>query len=327
MKALVTGANGFVGRHLVRELSEAGFEVLATDVVGVSDEERSGPMDSPERIAFEKLDLIAGDEVREAVEEYRPRVIFHLAAQSSAARSFEQPRRTLETNIFGTLNLLEAMRSSMRGGGEPIRLLSVGSCEEYGKRQPGEMPLTEASPIEPVSPYAVSKAAQGMLALQYHAAYGIESVVTRSFSHTGVGQSDRFALPSFARRCAAIKAGRGEPVIRVGNLEVTRDFLDVRDVVRAYRLLVERGRAGTVYNVCRGEGLKLADALRTLIEMTGREPRIEMDTALLRPADVPVLVGDNSRLREDTGWSPTISRDVMLADLFAYWEGRIGRGR
>lgn len=185
------------------------------------------------------------------------------------------------------------------------------------------MPLTERSPVEPVSPYAVSKAAQSMLVLQYHSAYGIECMVTRSFSHTGPGQTGRFVLPAFAKQCAAIKAGLSEPLIRVGNLDVTRDFLDVRDVVRAYRLLVEKGRAGTIYNVCRGEGLSLGDALRMLGGMTGREVDTEIDTNLLRPVDVPLLIGDSGRLREQTGWTPSISNERMLEDLFRYWEERI----
>jgi GDP-4-dehydro-6-deoxy-D-mannose reductase len=323
MRALVTGASGFVGRHLVCELDEAGYDILATDIVGASACGVAEGNAFPACTAFEVLDLTRADDVRKAVECFRPGAVFHLAAQSSAARSFEQPRQTLETNILGTLNLLEAVRSSMKNSGEAIRVLSVGSCEEYGRRSPAEMPLTEKSPVEPVSPYAVSKAAQSMLALQYHAAFGIECVVTRSFSHTGIGQPDRFVLPAFARQCAMVKAGCCEGLIRVGNLDVTRDFLDVRDVIRAYRLLVEKGRAGTVYNVCRGEGLGLADALQTLIDLTGCEVKVETDPALLRAADVPVLIGDNGRLRSDTGWIPSISTKRMLTDLFVYWEQRV----
>jgi GDP-4-dehydro-6-deoxy-D-mannose reductase len=319
MRVLVTGAGGFVGRHLVHELDGAGYEILATDIIDVS--VGPGRDGYSERVAFGRLDLKDAGELRSAIADYAPRALFHLAAQSSAARSFEEPRETLETNIFGTFNLLEAVRASM--GDTPPRFLSVGSCEEYGRRGPEEMPLTERSPVEPVSPYAVSKAAQSMLVLQYHSAYGIECMVTRSFSHTGPGQTGRFVLPAFAKQCAAIKAGLSEPLIRVGNLDVTRDFLDVRDVVRAYRLLVEKGRAGTIYNVCRGEGLSLGDALRMLGGMTGREVDTEIDTNLLRPVDVPLLIGDSGRLREQTGWTPSISNERMLEDLFRYWEERI----
>lgn len=319
MRVLVTGAGGFVGRHLVRELDGAGYDILATDIIEApADSGRDG---YSERVTFGRLDLTDMGGLQAVLSDYAPRAVFHLAAQSSAARSFEEPRETLETNIFGTFNLLEAVRASM--GDTPPRFLSVGSCEEYGRRGPEEMPLTERSPVEPVSPYAVSKAAQSMLVLQYHSAYGIECMATRSFSHTGPGQTDRFVLPAFAKQCAAIKAGLSEPQIRVGNLEVTRDFLDVRDVVRAYRLLIEKGLAGTIYNVCRGEGLSLGEALSALEGMTGREVETKTDPGLLRPVDVPLLVGDSGRLRAETNWTPSISKERMLEDLFRYWEERI----
>jgi GDP-4-dehydro-6-deoxy-D-mannose reductase len=321
MRVLVTGAGGFVGRHLVRELHDSGYDIIATDVVDAP--ENSGADRYPERVTFRRLDLREMDDVRAVFADFALEAVFHLAAQSSAARSFEDPRETLETNIFGTFNLLEAVREST--GETPPRFLSVGSCEEYGRRTPGEMPLTERSPVEPVSPYAVSKAAQSMLVLQYHSAYGIECMVTRSFSHTGPGQTVRFVLPAFAKQCAAIKAGLSKPLIKVGNLEVTRDFLDVRDVVRAYRLLVEKGRAGTAYNICRGEGLDLGDALRMLEGMTGRAVETETDPSLLRPVDVPMLIGDSGKLREQTGWAPSISNERMLEDLFGYWEERISK--
>jgi GDP-4-dehydro-6-deoxy-D-mannose reductase len=319
MRVLVTGAGGFVGRHLVRELHDSGYDIIATDIIDASED--SGIDEYPERVTFRRLDLKEMTAIRAVFADFAPRAVFHLAAQSSAARSFENPRETLETNIFGTFNLLETVRESM--GETPPRFLSVGSCEEYGRRGPDEMPLTERSLIEPVSPYAVSKAAQSMLVLQYHSAYGIECVVTRSFSHTGPGQTVRFVLPAFAKQCAEIKAGLSEPLIRVGNLEVTRDFLDVRDVVRAYRLLIEKGSAGTIYNVCRGEGLSLGNALRELEGMTGYEVERETDPNLLRPVDVPMLIGDSGRLRSETGWTPSISNERMLEDLFRYWEERI----
>ena len=318
MRVLVTGAGGFVGRHLVHELDQAGYDVYAVDIV-----DRETGSGRPDGVVFRDLDLQDMESLESLLKEIEPGAVYHLAAQSSAARSFEEPRGTMETNIFGTLNLLEAVRGSM--GENPPRILSVGSCEEYGRRSPGEMPLNEECPVEPVSPYAVSKAAQSMLALQYHSAYGIECMVTRSFSHTGPGQTDRFVLPAFAKQCASIKAGLSEPKIKVGNLDVTRDFLDVRDVVRAYRLIVEKGQAGKIYNVCRGEGLSLGDALEALRNMTGLDVTTETDPALLRPVDVPLLVGDSGRLRDRTGWAPSISNERMLEDLFVYWERRVSR--
>jgi GDP-4-dehydro-6-deoxy-D-mannose reductase len=324
MRVIVTGAAGFVGRYLVSELDAAGYEVLGVDMFDGPENSPSGGPPLPPGVRYERCDLVDRDATRAVVTEWRPRAVFHLAAQSSASRSFERPRETLEINIFGCLNILESVRLLVGGSGGALRVVAVGSCEEYGRKRPDEMPLSEDSPLEPVSPYAVGKAAQGMLTLQYHAAYGIDVVVTRSFSHTGPGQPDRFVLPAFARQCARIKAGSSEPRVRVGNLDVTRDFLDVRDVARAYRLLCERGKGGTVYNVCRGEGIALGEALAALTGMTGRKVEIETDPALFRPADIPVLVGDNARLRGDTGWSPSISVDEMLEGLFAFWEGASG---
>jgi GDP-4-dehydro-6-deoxy-D-mannose reductase len=318
MRSLVTGASGFVGAHLVKELAAAGHEVIATDVVE--------PSALPGGIVHRRCDLLDGGAVKALVADIRPDYVFHLAAQSSAARSFEEPRSTLETNVFGTLNVLESVRSlpylcpgtKTRSG--KVRVLSVGSSEEYGRRPRGAMPLGEGSPIEPVSPYAVSKAAQTMLALQYERSFEIDVVATRSFGHTGPGQDVRFVLPAFARQCAEIRAGMREPVVRVGNLEVVRDYLDVRDVVRAYRLIAEEAAEPGVYNVCSGKGIGLADALDFFVRACGVPVRIVEDPKLTRPADIPVLVGDNTRLRLSCGWKQEHSTEEMLGALFEYWE-------
>ena len=320
MRAVVTGAGGFVGRYLVDELISAGYEVLATDIV----EEEKGRF--PDATIYQRCDLLDGKAVDELIGGFQPETVYHLAAQSSAARSFEDPRGTLETNLFAALNILEAARELNSSVDHAVRLLSVGSSEEYGRQPQERMPLTETSPIEPVSPYAVSKAAQALLFQQYRRAYDLEVVLTRSFSHTGPGQTVRFVLPSFAHQCAEIGAGLREPVIRAGNLDVIRDFLDVRDVVRAYRLLAERGSNGEVYNVCSGKGLALGGALDMLIGGVGCAVAVETDPELLRPADVPVLLGDNGLLRADTGWEQTISHERMLSDLVEYWERRVRSG-
>lgn len=316
MKVIVTGAKGFVGRYLAVELADHGFEVIATDLSAIDDIDGEA---FPEGTGYIACDLLDAGAVADMIGRSRPEGIFHLAAQSSAARSFEDPRSTFEVNLIGTVNLLEAERKA----GTEARILLTGSCEEYGRRPEGEMPLSEESPVEPTSPYAASKAAQNLLGSQYFRSFGSRIISTRSFSHTGPGQSEKFVLPSFAKQCAAIAAELCEPVIMTGNISVTRDFLDVRDVVRAYRMLMERGRAGETYNVASGRGIVLGDALERLIALSGRKVAVEEDPSLLRPVDVPVLVGDNSKLKRDTGWEIKIDTYSMLAELFRWWAGRV----
>ena len=330
MKALVTGACGFVGRYLLAELRSSGWEAVAADMLeeppadGPTIEGAGGeflpPTARPAGVPYRRCDLTDPAAAAALVEETAPDAIFHLAAQSSAGRSFDDPFGTFQTNLFGTLALLEALRRSPRRADTVF--LSVCSSEEYGRRPRGEMPLVEESPVEPVSPYAVSKAAQSMLTLQYGVSHGIRAIVTRSFGHTGPGQTDAFVLPAFARRCARIELGLDEPVVRTGNLDVERDFLDVRDVVRAYRLLVEGDRRQEIFNVCSGRGLRLRDALDALIARIPGGARVETDPALLRPVDVPVMIGNNERLRAAAGWEPAVATGRMLDDLAAWWKRR-----
>ena len=320
MRILITGACGFVGRHLASELSAAGHVVLATDL-------HDKPPDPPftAGVEYRTCNLLDGSATGALLDRCRPDAVCHLAAQSSAGHSFTDPKGTFDANLYGTLNILEAVRKRKGENGEgKVRILSIGSSEEYGRRSPDEMPLGETSPIEPVSPYAVSKAAQGMLALQYWRSHGIQCILTRSFSHTGPGQADRFVLPSFARQCAEIAAGSRDPVLRVGNLDVVRDFLDVRDVVRAYRLLIEHGMAGQVYNVCSGKGLALSDALDRMIGAVPANIVVERDQARFRPADVPVMIGDYGKLLAAIEWRPLIDTERMLTDLMQYWERVVG---
>ena len=300
MRSLVTGACGFVGSYLANELAGAGHDVVVTDLpdlaAGSLSRRRTGAARAasypafPRGTAYRSCNLLDAAAVKALIGSIRPDCIFHLAAQSSAAQSLEDPRRTLETNVFGMLNILEGVRelAPARPGARTrsgrVRILSVGSCEEYGRRPRGEMPLREESLIDPVSPYAVSKAAQTMLARQYARSFGLDVVATRSFSHTGPGQTDRFVLPSFARQCSEIKAGKRAPAVKVGNLDVVRDFLDVRDVVRAYRMIADGAEEAGVFNVCSGKGLVLRDALDVLIRMCGVAVTVEEDPMLMRQA-------------------------------------------
>jgi GDP-4-dehydro-6-deoxy-D-mannose reductase len=332
MKALVTGASGFMGRYMVSRLASSGTEVLGLDAVVPGTDAGPGSVDidghllpppyPEDGVEIRKCDLLDAESVEESVSSWQPDIIFHLAAQSSAALSFKDPAGTMRTNVMGTLNLLEAARRRRN-----TRIILTGSAEEYGKRTPDEMPIRESTSIEPVSPYAASKAAQNTLAMQYHRAFGIEVVATRSFSHTGPGQTTVFVLPSFAKQCAEIKAGLREPVLRTGNLDVIRDFLDARDVAEAYVLLAEKGRPGTTYNVCSGTGLALSEAVRHLVALTGKDVKVEPDPQLFRPADVPVLIGDNRRLVEDCGWSAVRGSGKILDDLFIWWEASVTASR
>jgi len=309
---LITGAGGFVGPHLVRALTGAGASCVGLGI------EPGPPPDAP-LAAWRTVDLREAGAVADTVSEVRPDAIVHLAGQSSAARSFEDPAGTFQTNVLGLWNLLHAVqRAAPRA-----RLLVVGSSEVYGP-QPDGSRTGEETPFAPVSPYALSKAAAEGLAEAHARGRGLDVVRVRAFSHTGPGQAPGFVVPSFARQIAAAEAGRAEPVLRVGNLEVTRDLSDVRDVVRAYLALLERGRSGVAYNVCRGAGVRLTEVLRLLVARARVALRVEPDPARLRPADVPWLVGDPARITHDTGWQAEIPLEQTLDDVLEEWRGRSG---
>lgn len=298
MNVLVTGAAGFVGPHLARALRAAGHVPWGTGL------EDALPAPLEGLVArWARWDLAAGADGGAAAFLWQPDWIVHLAGQASAARSFADPGGTFEVNALGTLALLEAARRARFTG----RVLLVSSSEVYGRLAAGT-PATEDTKLEPVSPYGASKAAAEAIASAYARGFGIEVVIARSFSHTGPGQGPSFALASWARQIAGLeaRAARGEPGpyrLEVGNLEPVRDYSDVRDVVRAYLVLLERGEDGAAYNVASGRGLALRDALATLRAQSRVPIEVVESGARLRPADLGYLVGDASRLRA-LGWSP-----------------------
>lgn len=306
-RILVTGARGFVGPHLLRHLDALGHEVWGTD-------RPETPAPGPHRAC----DLTQAEAVRELVHDLHPDAVVHLASVSSVARSFAAPQQTLANNLLSACNLFEALRPR-----PTTRVLVIGSAEQYGLVQADELPLREEQPFRPSSPYAVSKVAQEFLALQYHTSHGLDVVLARSFNHSGPGQSDDFVLPAVAKQIAAAEAGASPPVVRVGNLEVRRDFLDVRDVVRAYALLLEHGEAGRAYNVCRGRADSLQSLVAALMQQSRLPLRLEVDPTRLRPADLPTLVGDSSRLRQRTGWEAEIPMERTLADVLDDWRRRL----
>lgn len=262
------------------------------------------------------LDVTSTQQLESAVAGVRPDRIFHLAAQSSVGLSFSDVLGTWEANATGTLRLLQLVAEVSPS----TRVLLVSSSEVYGPVPETEQPISETRPLSPINPYAASKAAAELVSRPYTASGDISVVIARSFNHTGPGQSSRFALPNWAEQLDRIGRGELESVLRVGNLEARRDLLDVRDVVNAYCLLVERGEVGTAYNVCRGQARPLRDVVEELVALSGTGARIETDPARLRPVDIPLLVGDPTRIRE-LGWAPKIPLPQTLLDLLAYARG------
>jgi GDP-4-dehydro-6-deoxy-D-mannose reductase len=294
VKALVTGSNGFVGRELVAHLEAAGDEVVGLD-------RSSG------------ADVTDAGAIREIIARHRPRAVYHLAAVSHIGDSWSAPARVFRVNAEGTLNVLMAARDA---GVE--RVLVVGSADEYGLVSEDDLPLSEEAPLRPITPYGASKVAAEYLALQAFLGDGLGALRVRSFNHTGPGQAEHFLVPALARRIAAAERD-GRKQAPVGSLDPVRDFLDVADVVAAYRLLVERGVAGEAYNVCSGVGRSVAEVAETLLAMAHHAIELVPDPAMMRRLEVPRLVGDNTRLRATTGWSPTIPFEDTLAAILARW--------
>lgn len=308
-RVLVTGAGGFVGPHLVAALVARGAQVRGAGL-------GAPPADVP-LTGWVEADFADRDACAAAIAAGPLDAVVHLAGQSSAARSFEAPEETFRANVTGTWTLLETLRTQAPA----VRALVVGTSEVYGPIEPGTR-AAEDAPYAPVSPYALSKAAAEQVARAYHETHGLDVVCARPFGHTGPGQTPRFVIPSFAQQIAAIEAGRAEPVLRVGNLEVTRDLSDVRDVVQGYVALLERGRSGGVYNLCRGEGVSLSDVVAGLARRARVEVRVEVDPARLRPADTPWLVGDPGLIERETGWRVTRPLDATLDDVLDEWRRR-----
>jgi GDP-4-dehydro-6-deoxy-D-mannose reductase len=310
MRVLVTGVGGFVGGHVVDFLAAHEPEAQVFGIV-----RRGGEGLRARGVTLLHADLEDGDATDAAVEQVRPDRILHLAGQSSVHRSWESPAETLRANVHGLLSVLEAVR---RRNLAP-RVLVVGSAEEYGAVQAERLPVVERTRLQPASPYAVSKVAQAYLARQYFLSHGVPVICTRTFHHTGPGRGEVFAESSFARQIAEIEAGRQPPVLSVGNLDAVRDYSDVRDVARAYWLLLQKGRAGETYNVCSGQGIAIGDILQTLLDVSGVAIDVRRDPERMRPSDIPAIIGNPKKLRDATGWTPEIPLRQTLADLLEHW--------
>ena len=294
MRALITGGKGFVGQWLAAHLKDCGDEVVVVDV---------------------ETDVADGVALRKVVTDAAPEAIYHLAALTHVGESWDNPSQVLRVNVIGTAELLAAARSLAR----PPTVLVVSSAEVYGVVTPEQLPLDEATPTAPATPYAASKLAAEAVALQAWRGYGQPVIVVRPFNHIGPGQSPNFAVPALAKRIVEARRS-GATSLRVGTLTTRRDFTDVRDVVVAYRLLIEHGVPGSTYNVCSGKDVAISEVADDLLALARADLELVTDPDLVRPVDVPVLQGDAGLLRASTGWVPSIPLATTLADVLASWE-------
>ncbi len=311
---MITGIGGFLGSHLSELLLAQGWKVK-----GVLRQESRNIAHVPNGLTLFRCDITNKARIEEVVRSARPEVIFHLAAQSLPSLSWSEPEATLQVNVLGTLNLLDAVRAS---GLDPI-LVVAGSSAEYGPSEPGETPLNEDSPLRPISPYGVSKASTSLLALMYRRAFGMRVILARPFLVIG-SRKEGDVCSDFAHGIVAVERG-DQPSLKVGNLEAVRDFLDVEDAVRALWLLTQKGTPGQAYNVCSGVGHKVRAVLKLLLKMGSRSIPVEHDSMRERLVDEPVVIGDNSRLRA-LGWAPRVQLNDSLARIVDYWRSRIRVG-
>jgi GDP-4-dehydro-6-deoxy-D-mannose reductase len=327
MRVLVTGITGFVGGHLAEHLVAAGDLVVGLSTSGRWPE----PLAHLAReVRIERCDLAAVDEddLAELVRRKQPEAIYHLAAQANPQASMTDPRGTWALNLGGTLNLLEAVKAarasaSAQARGTPApRVILVGSGVCYGNPAPEHLPVTEDCPLRPNNPYAASKAAADLLGIQHFLAHGTDVVMVRPFNHAGPRQSPSYVLSALARQVAEVEAGQARRV-EVGNLDVVRDFTDVRDVVRGYRLLAQHGTPGEVYNLGTGRGTRLAAALEILTGLAQKPVEVFVDPARVRPVDQPLLVANPARLHAATGWEPRLTIAQTLADMLNYWRDAV----
>ncbi|NIM58969.1 MAG: NAD-dependent epimerase/dehydratase family protein [Candidatus Aminicenantes bacterium] len=318
MRVLITGITGFAGSHLADYILDNHPEVKLFGLIRWRSR-MENILHIQDNIELHEGDLKDIVSLKKCLSEIKPDRIFHLAAQSFVPFSWKCPSETFSINALGQINLFEAVLSLKLSP----RIQVAGSSEEYGHVYPAEVPMKETNPLRPLSPYAVSKVAQDLLAWQYFKSYGLRTVRTRGFNHTGPRRGEVFICSNFAKQIAEIEKGKKEPVIYVGNLEAKRDFTDVRDTVRAYWLCLEKGKDGDVYNVGTGKPYAMQEILDLLLSMSKVKVKTKLDPARLRPSDVPVLFPDCNKLKELTGWEPKIPFKQSLQDLLDFWRERV----
>ncbi len=310
IKILITGAGGFVGTHLIKELQKnPEVEIFAAVYKSTSDIASLVPSSH-----ISEGDLTDAGFAQKLIQTTKPDVIYHLAALSVVQDSAKHATSVINSNTTISYNILEATKLSA----PKARFIAICSANVYGLVDSSEIPIKETTPFRPLNPYAVSKIAQEMLALQYHLAHSLDIVILRPFNHTGVGQTTDFVIPAFAKQFALIEQG-ATPVIEVGNLETTRDFTDVSDMVRAYVLASEKCESGIAYNIGSGRGYTIHEILDIFQKVTGQTVEIKENQSLVRYSDVPVLIADASKFRESTGWEPKVSLETTISDILNYW--------
>jgi len=318
MRVLITGITGFAGSHLADYILANHPDVPVFGFV-----RWRSRMDNivhiQDKVELHEADIKDVISLKKALADIKPDRIFHLAAQSFVPASWRLPAETFAINAIGQINLFEALLSLKLNP----KIHIAGSSEEYGHVNPDEVPMKETNPLRPLSPYAVSKVAQDLLAYQYFKSYGMKTVRTRGFNHTGPRRGDVFVTSNFAKQIAEIEKRKKEPVIHVGNLEAKRDFTDVRDIVRAYWLAAEKGEDGEVYNVGTGKAMAMKEMLDILLSLSKAKVKIKVDPERLRPSDVPILQSDCSKFVRLTGWKPQIPLEQTFKDLLNYWRERV----
>src|SRR5579859_1992153 len=318
-RALITGVTGFAGSHLAEYLlSRNDLDIFGTarwrstleNIIQIKD-----------KIHLIECDVKDGSSVRDLMRDVMPHYVFHLAAQTFVPPSWHAPAETITTNVLSTLNIFEAARAMETN---PV-IQIAGTCDEFGMVYDHELPIIEENPLRPLSPYAVSKVACDLLGYQYNKSYQLNIVRTRAFNHTGPRRGEVFATSNFARQIAEVEAGKRPPIIFVGNFNAKRDFTDVRDMVKAYWLAVDKGIPGEVYVLASGRARAMSEVLDTLLKLTEIKVEIRQDPERMRPSDIPHLEGNSTKFRKLTGWQPEIPFEKTLKDLLDYWRERVKR--
>lgn len=316
-KILITGINGFVGPHLVGELQRVG----GYSIYGLS---RTGKSELKNDVVILKGDLVDKIGLFKLINELKPDAVFHLAAQSKPGLSFKEPEETFESNVDGTINLFESVRGLMNDDSSyRPRIIVAGSSEEYGLVNSTQLPLGETERFNPINPYAISKVAGYFLSMMYVRAYKFDIVYAVLFSHVGPGQKEGFIVPDVCKQIVEIEQGKKDPVLATGDLSVSRDYSDVRDFVRAYVLLLDKGKSGERYNICSGKPTRVADIVDRLVGMSKVKIEHTIDPSKVRPTEMPILYGSFEKFHALTGWKPEISLDTTLRDSLDWWRENI----